>query len=262
MSNPSESVEPWNHHIGPLTHELRQDVSAVLHQVELSRISDLDETARRRSLGAIEESAENLMVFVDDLVRLGRVARGDVAVNRRTVDLDDLISALGRDRARRIRWGAPLEGSAWTIFTDPLVVDQIVAGLLDRDDRDDDDAVVTAFALRSTDGGIDVVFTSDGSRPIDSALFRSPTLDDGLSVYLAQRMAELIGADVGVLRSGRRDGHLLRLPEAPSPRRTDQRTSADRQTGGSSRSITPRRWARITASRALWAPNFWKIALM
>jgi signal transduction histidine kinase len=61
-------------YIGPLTHELRQEVSAVLHQVELLKTPSLDELTRRRSLGAIEDNAENLMAFVDDLVCLGRVS--------------------------------------------------------------------------------------------------------------------------------------------------------------------------------------------
>jgi hypothetical protein len=217
MSSASETAEPWGDFIGPLTHELRQEVSAVLHQVELLKTSSLDELTRRRSLGAIEDNAENLMAFVDDLVCLGRVERGDVRANCRPVDVDDLITGSGRDRARQVRWTHPSDrpSDGRSTSTDPIIIDQIVTLLLDRYDRDglDSDAVVGAFALSADDGFIEVVFTTDRSGPIEPGQFRSATLDDGLSLYLARKSAELVGADVGVQRSGRKDSFLLRLPE-------------------------------------------------
>jgi hypothetical protein len=216
MSSAAELAEPWDDYIGPLTHELRQEVSAVLHQVELLKMPAIDELTRRRSVGAIEDNAEILMGFVDDLVCLGRVNRGDVRVNSRSVALEDLVVGSGRDRTRRVRLTAapdhPSE-ALWT-DTDPIIVDQIVTGLLDRYDREGlaPDAVVSAAASRAHDGSIDVVFTSGDSAPIEIDQFRSATLADGLSLYLARRLAELLGAELGVLRSGRRDRFLLRLP--------------------------------------------------
>jgi hypothetical protein len=216
MSSARELAETWDDHIGPLTHELRQEVSAVLHQVELLKSPALDELTRRRSVGAIENNAEILMGFVDDLVCLGRVNRGDVRVNCRSVDLEDLITGSGRDRTRQVRFAASPDRPSEVLWTDtdPIIVDQIVTGLLDRYDREGlaADAVVSASALRADDGSIDVVFTSGGSTRMEIDQFRTATLDDGLSLYLARRLAELIGADVGVLRSGRRDSFLLRLP--------------------------------------------------
>lgn len=215
MSSASE-MEAWSDWIGPLTHELRQEVAAVLHQVELLKTASFDELMRRRSLDAIEDNAENLMAFVDDLVCLGRVTRGDVRASCRSVDLDDLITDSGRDRARQVRWTAPSDrpSERWSTSTDPVIVDQIVTGLLDRYDREglDSDVVVSAFALGAGDGFIDVVFTTDRSGPFEPGQFRPATLDDGLSLYLARKLAELAGADVGVLRAGRRDSYVLRLP--------------------------------------------------
>jgi hypothetical protein len=218
MSSAPEVAETktWDDHIGPLTHELRQEVSAVLHQVELLKTSAIDELTRRRSIGAIEHNAEILMAFVDDLVCLGRVNRGDVRVKSRSVDVEDLIVGSGRDRTRQVRFAAPPDHPSEVLWTetDPIIVDQIVTVVLDRYDREGlvPDAVVSASALRADDGAIDVVFTSGGSSPIEIEQFRSATLDDGLSLYLARRLAGLLGADVGVLRSGRRDSFLLRLP--------------------------------------------------
>jgi hypothetical protein len=218
VSSASEFPEPWGDYIGPLTHELRQEVSAVLHQVELLKSSTLDELTRRRSLGALEDNAEQLMAFVDDLVCLGRVTRGEVSASSRPVDVGALLTGAGLDRARKVEWAGPRDPPSreWPTYTDPTIVEQIVTGVLDRYDRDGlgSDAVVSAHALRADDGFVDVVFTTDGSPPIETGQFRSTTLDDGLSLYLARKLAELVGADVGVPCSGRRDSFLLRLPEA------------------------------------------------
>jgi hypothetical protein len=225
MSSAQEAAEPWSDWIGPLTHELRQEVSAVLHQVELLKSSSLDELTRRRSLGAIEDNAECLMAFVDDLVCLGRVTRGEVRASCRPVDLDDLIDGAGRDRARQFLWTRPSDRASdrasdgapegWSTSTDPIIIDQIVTLLLDRYDREglDSDAVVSAYALSADDGFIDVVFAADPPGPSEPGQFRSAIFDDGLSLYLARKTAELVGADVGVQRSGRRDSFLLRLPQ-------------------------------------------------
>jgi hypothetical protein len=59
-----------------------------------------------------------------------------------------------------------------------------------------------------------VVFTAaDPPGPSEPGQFRSAVLDDGLSLYLARKSAELVGATSAVQRSGRRDSFLLRLPE-------------------------------------------------
>jgi K+-sensing histidine kinase KdpD len=215
------SEEPWSEYIGPFTHELRQEVSAVLHQVELLKSTSIDETTRRRSLDAIEDNAENLMVFVDDLARLHRLARGDVTVSCREVDIEDLLTSSAQDRTRPLRCLVQGDGSAEAVSThaDPVIVDHVVTGLLDRFDRHglDADVVVNAWAARSSEGCIDVVFSAERQRPTEPVGFRSATVDDGLDLYVARRTAELVGGDVGVLKSGRRDCFLLRLPDGPPP---------------------------------------------
>ncbi len=218
MSNATRAAEPWDDHIGPLTHELRQEVSAVLHQMELLRTPALDDVTRRRSLGAIEGNAENLMVFVDDLARLDRLTRGDVVASCRPIDVAELVGAATSDRSRRIDWVPSSNGPAkcWSAFTDPQLIEQVVTGVLARCDRAllAADTAVIAFVAGSTEWYIDVVFTVDPAVLTDPDLFRPVTLDDGLSLYLAHRTAQLAGAELLVQRSGRCDAHLLRLPDA------------------------------------------------
>ena len=219
------AAEPWPDLIGSLTHELRHEASAVLHQVELLRGNVLDDVTRQRSLAAIEANAENLMGFIDDLTELGRIVRGEVTPVCRSIDIGELIGAAADDRARQLDWKAPITAgnAAWSTFTDPHIVDQIVTGVLNQYDRHADaGAVVSAYARRSTDRYIDVVFTSNTSRALGSEPFRSATLGDGLSMFVAHKSAELVGGTFGVLGSTRRGSYLLRLPHA-------ERSSADRQ---------------------------------
>jgi len=226
MSNASIAAEPWADLIGSLTHELRHEVSAVLHQVELLRGNVVDELTQRRSLAAVEANAENLMGFIDDLTELGRIMRGEITPTFRSIDVGELIGASADDRARHLDWKAPVTtgNDAWSTFTDPLIVDQIVTGVLNQYDRDDPDAdaVVSAYAQRSTDQYIDVVFTSDTSGLVGVEPFRSATLDDGLSMFVAHKSAELVGGTFGMLGSSRRGSYLLRLPHTerhPADRR-------------------------------------------
>lgn len=216
MSIQSKSEESWDADIGLLAHELRQEVSAVLHQVELLKIASIDEATRRRSLDAIEANAEKLMSFVDDLTRLDRLTRGEVTATCREVDIGELIAGSGQDRARPLCCPVQHDGSSevLSVYTDPIVVDQVIAGLLGRFDGIDVDGAVNAWALRTDDKFIDVIFTAERERPSGSVEFRSATLEDGLDLYVARRTAELAGADVGVQRSGRHDCYLLRLPDA------------------------------------------------
>jgi K+-sensing histidine kinase KdpD len=219
MSSQPRSDEPWNDHIGPFTHELRQEVSAVLHQVELLKGTSIDEATRRRSLHAIEDNAENLLAFVDHLARLDRLARGDITVTCRQVDIDDLLASSAQDRTRALRCVVHSDGSTEAVSThaDPVIVGQVVTGLLDRFDRDglDPDVVVNAWAARSDERFIDVVFSAEQHPPAEPGEFRSATIDDGLDLYVARRTAELVAGDVGVLRTGGRGWFLLRLPDGP-----------------------------------------------
>lgn len=218
MSNASTASEPWPDFIGSLTHELRHEVSAVLHQVELLRSDALDELTRGRSLAAIGVNAENLIGFIDDLTALGRLMRGEVSTSCRPIDVGELIGGSVHDRARPLDWHAPADGPAdlWSTYTDPLIVDQIVTGVLDQYSRHevDDNAVVSAYAQRSSDRYIDVAFTSGRPGPFDAAPFRTATLDDGLSMFVAHKSAELVGGEFGMIGSSRHGSYVLRLPPA------------------------------------------------
>jgi len=218
MSNASTAAEPWPDFIGSLTHELRHEVSAVLHQVELLRSDVLDELTQRRSLAAIEANADNLMGFIEDLSELGRIMRGEVSTSCRRIDVDELIGGSVHDRARQLDWHAPAGGPAdvWSTYTDPLIVDQIVTGVLDQYYRDESDAtaVLSAHAQRSNDRFVDIVFTSNHAGPFDPVPLRTATLDDGLSMFVAHKSAELVGGEFGMIGASRRGSYLLRLPHA------------------------------------------------
>lgn len=217
MSNASTAAEPWPDFIGSLTHELRDEASAVLHQVELLRSNGLDELTQRRSLAAIAANADNLMSFIEDLSELGRIMRGEVSTSCRQIELDELIGGSVHDRARLLDWHTPPGAAdAWSTFTDPLIVDQIVTGVLDRYYRNEVDAnaVLCAHAHRSNEHYIDVVFDSDQSGLSEPAPFRTVTLDDGLSMFVAHKSAELVGGELGLIGTSRRGSYLLRLPQA------------------------------------------------
>lgn len=217
MSDASTTAELGPDLMGSLAHELRHEVSAVLHQVQLLRAGALDESTRQRSLAAIESNAESLMGFVDALDELGRIGRGEVTPACRQIDIDELIGASAQDRARPLDWTAPLAGGTegWSAFADPLIVDHIVTGVLGQyRDQLDEAAQVSAYAQHSIDRYIDVVFTSHDADRRPTAPFRAANLADGLPLFVAGRAAELMGATLGVVGAVRNGTYLLRLPQA------------------------------------------------
>ena len=208
-----------------LAHELRHDVSAVLHQAELLRNDELDENGRRRSLDAIESNAEGLLRLTDDLTELGRIIRGETIASRRPISVADLIVGAVRDRARPFGWRSPGCSNAreWAVDTDPLLVRRVLSGLLDAccGENDVGDDTVTAGALRSTEEFVDIVVTSDQASPPTDDGYRELTIADGLSMLLVSASAQLVGGSVAIQGIGRARTFRLRLPRAyPGPAAT------------------------------------------
>ena len=212
--------------LGSLTHELRHEVSAVLHQVELMGLVTIDEPTRRRSMAAIASNADRLMAVIDDLSALERVARGEITTTCSSIEIGELIGSALLDREPHVDWTGPVcvPSEPWNAHTDPVIVDRIIGRVLDRYHRDDTESV-SASARRSADRFIDVVFTIGAEPPPPSTPYRSATMDDGVSMYLARRSAELVDGDFGPLAGSHTGSYLLRLPEAAA--RTPQVTMQD-----------------------------------
>lgn len=220
MSNATATATAWPDLIEALAHELRHDVSAVLHQCELLRVDGLGENVRRRSLNAIETNAEGLLRFTDDLSELGRMLRGDVAPKLRSIDIAELIGETVGDRETPLHWSQPnvSEYEMCTVEADPVLVRVIVTGILEActesSDRMDPD-VVTASAQQAGEF-VDVVFArAPIAVPID-APYRDVTIKDGLSMLLVSTSARLIGGTVATCGTGGAKAFRLRLSKSDS----------------------------------------------
>jgi CheY-like chemotaxis protein/anti-sigma regulatory factor (Ser/Thr protein kinase) len=76
--------------IAAISHDLRDPMNAVLGMTRLLLETDLDETQRRYA-ETVEDAASGMMTLINDLLDIGRLARGDVAVRAEPFDLHRLV---------------------------------------------------------------------------------------------------------------------------------------------------------------------------
>lgn len=74
-----------------LAHELRNPLSAITAAVQVLETAKAHEGATSRARFIIGRQAQNLSRLVDDLLDVGRVVTGKIALNRGTIDFCDLV---------------------------------------------------------------------------------------------------------------------------------------------------------------------------
>lgn len=74
-----------------LGHELRNPLSPILTATQLMRLHDETHCAKERTI--IERQAQGLVELIDDLLDVGRIARGRLGLERRRVELATVVGA-------------------------------------------------------------------------------------------------------------------------------------------------------------------------
>ena len=74
-----------------VSHELRGPLAPLRNCLELLRVRGSDESLREKVRGTMERQLEQLVRLVNDLLDLGRVARGEIEVHRETVVLGSIM---------------------------------------------------------------------------------------------------------------------------------------------------------------------------
>ncbi len=76
--------------IAAISHDLRDPMNAVLGMTRLLLETELDDVQRRYA-ETVEDAATGMMTLINDLLDIGRLARGDVAVRSEPFDLHRLV---------------------------------------------------------------------------------------------------------------------------------------------------------------------------
>ncbi|MFM0732735.1 ATP-binding protein [Paraburkholderia sediminicola] len=151
-----------------LGHELRNPLAPIVTALELMGLRDSSSTMRERAI--IQRHVDHLVRLVDDLLDVSRITRGNVDLDRRLVDLREVVTKAvemtsGLMGQRRHRLTVAIDPTL-TCVGDPMRLAQVVANLL-----------VNAGKYTEAGGQITVSATS-----IDAANLRIRVCDSGVGI--------------------------------------------------------------------------------
>ncbi|HVE65574.1 MAG TPA: MASE1 domain-containing protein [Thermoanaerobaculia bacterium] len=203
----SETDRRKDEFLAMLSHELRNPLAPILHAAELLGHGDAELVRQAREI--IRRQAAHLTRLVDDLLDVSRITRGTVRVERRTVDLEEVVDAavdtwrhLILQRNQELKVELPKE--ALRIEGDPTRLAQIVSNLLHNAAKfTPEGGRISISAAREE--GLAIVRVRDTGRGMapeelervfDLFVQGPPPLDRpqgglGLGLTLARRLAEL-----------------------------------------------------------------------
>jgi signal transduction histidine kinase len=118
-----------------LAHELRNPLAPIRAAAEVLKIGELDEAAMRETSEVIARQAEHMTSLVDDLLDVSRVTRGLVKLNRKALDVRDIVmdaveQANPAIHARRHRLTLDLAPAPAHVMGDKKRLVQVMANLL------------------------------------------------------------------------------------------------------------------------------------
>jgi two-component system, sensor histidine kinase len=114
-----------------LAHELRNPLSAITAAVQVLEAAKGRENAASRARFIIGRQAQHLSRLVDDLLDVGRVVTGKIALDRRAIDFCDLVrraAAVFTERETDHRFSVSTE-PVW-IHGDAVRIEQIVSNII------------------------------------------------------------------------------------------------------------------------------------
>ena len=228
-----------------LAHELRNPLSAIcsaIHVLEASSGHDSTPALRARSI--IARQVQHLARLVDDLLEVGRVITGKIALDRRPIDFADLVHrAVAVFGERRGDQQLEIKTQSVWIEADLVRVEQIVTNI-----------VGNAVKYTPAGGSIRVSLTTEGQdavlrvedtgygiapdllpRVFDLFVQGERTLDRaqgglGIGLTLVRRLVALHGGSVAAFSEGPGRGSVftVRLPKIARPRSVAPACAPDR----------------------------------
>ena len=148
-----------------LGHELRNPLAPIATTLKLMAMRDDSQFRSERRV--IERQVDNLARLVDDLLDVSRIARGDVQLRRKRLDLREvltraveMVGPLLEARRHRLRIDLPAE--PLTVDADPVRMNQVFANLLNNAARYTLDGGTITVQARRLDACCEVTLADNG----------------------------------------------------------------------------------------------------
>lgn len=216
-----------------VSHELRSPVTSIVGLTRLLRdpASDPLSEEQAHQLELIDSSAHGLLALVNDLLDLAKAESGRLEPRREETDLRGIFDTL-RGTARAMPMADQTElvvedpGGVPHVYTDPIMVTQILRNLLTNGIKFTPSGSVRMTALDTGDGFVELTVTDTGiGIPTDEQerVFEEfhqvpnglqiATKGTGLGLPYARRLVDILGGGIELVSEpGRGSSFTVRLP--------------------------------------------------
>jgi PAS domain S-box-containing protein len=230
-----EALRARNRLYTSMNHELRTPISAIMlfNDILLDGALGPLEPPQLDSVQQSQRAAQHLLELVQDMLDLGRLEAGRMALVAEEVALCELlrdllgtVRPLAEQRGSELRAELPDDGSC-QIMTDPRRVRQVVLNLLTNALKFGHGRPITVSLVTLAAGGVEIVVADRGSgiAPADHERIFEDFVQvglagegSGLGLSVSRRLAEALGGSLNVeSEPGRGSDFRLHLPAAMPP---------------------------------------------
>ncbi|HEU4459082.1 MAG TPA: HAMP domain-containing sensor histidine kinase [Methylibium sp.] len=217
-----------------LSHELRNPLAPIRTAATLLTMPGVPEADRARACEIVKRQSGHMARLLDDLLDIGRVTRGKLVLQRRSVELREVIDAAietarSRIEERRHAFAVTLPDAACRLEADPLRLAQLIANLLTNAAKFTEpggrlsltaERAGSLVAIRVRDDGIGIepgalesIFDMFSQAHGDASRAQGGL---GIGLALARGLAELHGGSLAAFSAGPGHGSefVLKLPVA------------------------------------------------
>ncbi len=118
-----------------LSHELRTPMTAIVGWVRMLQLGDLDDDEYREAIEAISRSARSQAQLVEDILDVSRIATGKMKIDKRQIDLVEVIEAAIESvwpsiESKQIELSSSMPDGPIIISGDPQRLQQVMWNLL------------------------------------------------------------------------------------------------------------------------------------
>ncbi len=239
-----------------MSHEIRTPMNGILGFANLLSEKDLSEEEKNSYLEIINNCANQLLVILDDLIDLAKIEANQLAINKREVNVNELMNELFVLFSRRMKEGVtfkhiPVSGTNGDIIimTDHVRLKQILSNLINNAIKfTSQGSIVFGYTIRKNELEFYVKDTGIGISPEKQKIIfqrfmqadiseNRPFGGTGLGLTISKALVEMLGGTIWVeSMPGKGSSFYFTIPRIETPeckgRYTDEKAAGNEHNAG------------------------------